>query len=209
MSVPGRHDFEVVSSHDLHIGKIVGLRADEVVMPDGGAATREVVEHYGAVAIAALDAGNRLTLVHQYRHAVGTRLWELPAGLLDQQGEHAVDAASRELVEEAGIAASRWDTLVDVATSPGFTDEVVRVFLARELTPVDREVHGGEEADLVISTVALDDAVRMALAGELRNGPTVAGVLAAHAVLSGAADPRPADAAWPDRPTAFARRTRG
>ena len=207
MSVPGEHDFEVVSSRDLHIGKIVGIRADEVVMPDGHAATREVVEHHGAVAIAALDAENRLTLVHQYRHAVGERLWELPAGLLDQQGERAVDAAARELIEEAGVAASRWDTLVDVATSPGFTDEVVRVFLARELSAVDREVHGGEEADLVISTVALGDAVRMALAGELRNGPTVAGVLAAHAVVSGTADPRPSDARWPDRPTAFAHRT--
>lgn len=207
MSVPGEHDFEVVSSRDLHIGKIVGIRADEVVMPDGHAATREVVEHHGAVAIAALDAENRLTLVHQYRHAVGERLWELPAGLLDQQGERAVDAAARELIEEAGVAASRWDTLVDVATSPGFTDEVVRVFLARELSAVDREVHGGEEADLVISTVALGDAVRMALAGELRNGPTVAGVLAAHAVVSGTADPRPSDAPWPDRPTAFAHRT--
>ena len=130
MSVPGEHEFELDSSRDLYIGKIVGLRADEVVMPDGRTATREVVEHHGAVAIAALDAQHRLTLVHQYRHAVGERLWELPAGLLDQEGERAVDAAARELVEEAGIAAYRWDTLVDVATSPGFTDEVVRVLRA-------------------------------------------------------------------------------
>ena len=82
------------------------------------------------------------------------------------------------------------------------------MFFARELTAVDREMHGEEEADLVISTVTLDEAVRMALAGELRNGPTVAGVLAAQAVLSGGADPRPADAAWSDRPSAFTHRSR-
>ncbi|PRX46212.1 ADP-ribose pyrophosphatase [Prauserella shujinwangii] len=208
MTEPGSHEFTVVSSRDVHIGRVVGMRIDEVAMPGGGTARREVVEHLGAVGIAAVDEQERVTLVHQYRHPVGRRLWELPAGLLDQDGEDPLDSARRELAEEAGLAARRWETLVDVAASPGFTDEVIRIFLARDLSAVDRDVHGEEEADLVIRRFPLTEAVRMVLAGEIVNGATVGGLLAAHAVLTGAAPARPADAPWRDRPVAFAARRR-
>ncbi|KAA9150451.1 NUDIX hydrolase [Amycolatopsis acidicola] len=210
MSAPGEHEFEVVSSRDVHLGRVVGLRIDDVRMPGGTVAKREVVEHLGAVAIAAVDEDGAVTLIHQYRHPLGRRIWELPAGLLDEIGEEPVEAAKRELVEEAGLTASSWETLVDVAASPGFTDEVVRVFLARGLSEVDRTDlgHDDEEADLVVHKVPLAEAVRMALAGELVNGATVGGVLAAHAVLTGAASTRPADAPWRDRPDTFAKRVR-
>ncbi|RSN52402.1 ADP-ribose pyrophosphatase [Amycolatopsis sp. WAC 04182] len=208
MTEPGKHEFTVASTKDVHIGRVVGLRVDEVVMPGGGTARREVVEHLGAVAVVALDEDGAVTLIHQYRHPIGRRLWELPAGLIDKAGEDPVGAAQRELVEEVGLSAERWETLVDVAASPGFTDEVVRVYLARGLSEVDREVLGDEEADLVMRKFPLAEAVRMALAGELVNGSTVGGVLAAHAVLSGAASSRPADAPWEDRPTKFASRGR-
>ncbi|WP_304512171.1 NUDIX hydrolase [Amycolatopsis sp. GM8] len=209
MMAPGEHDFAVVSTKDVHIGRVVGLRVDDVRMPGGSVAKREVVEHLGAVAIAAVDDHGEVTLIHQYRHPLGRRIWELPAGLLDADGESPVDAARRELVEEAGLVAERWETLVDVAASPGFTDEVVRVFLARDVSEVDRAElgHDDEEADLVVRKVPLAEAVRMALAGELVNGATVAGVLAAHVVLSGAGETRPADAEWRDRPHTFAKRT--
>jgi ADP-ribose pyrophosphatase len=203
---PGKHEFTVAGSRVVHIGRVVGLRVDDVVMPGGETAAREVVEHLGAVAILALDAEGAVTMVHQYRHPLGHRLWELPAGLIDHAGEEPVEAAKRELVEEAGLAAEDWSTLVDVAASPGFTDEVVRVFLARDVSDVDREMLGEEEADLVVAKFPLADAVAMALSGELVNGATVSGVLAAHAVVTGAAETRPADAPWRDRPTRFARR---
>ncbi|MEV6879071.1 NUDIX hydrolase [Amycolatopsis sp. NPDC051128] len=206
MSAPGEHEFSVASSRDVHIGRVVGLRIDDVVMPGGHTAVREVIEHLGAVAIVALDEQDQVTLIHQYRHPIGKRLWELPAGLIDHLGEDPVGTARRELVEEVGMAAAEWVTLVDVAASPGFTDEVVRVFLARGLSDVDRDVLGDEEADLVVAKFPLAEAVRMALAGELVNGATVSGVLATHAVVTGAAQPRPADAPWEDRPTAFAKR---
>lgn len=206
ISLP-RHEFEVVSSEDIHIGRVVALRVDEVRMPGGATARREVVEHLGAVAIVAVDADNTVTLIDQYRHPLGRRVLEVPAGLLDVPGEAPLATAQRELVEEVGLKAARWDVLVDVAASVGFTDEVARVFLARDLTAVERPVaEGDEETDLEIRRVPLDDAVRMALAGELLSATTVSGVLAAHRVLSGASAPRPPDAPWPDRPTAFAQR---
>ncbi|WP_328617446.1 NUDIX hydrolase [Amycolatopsis sp. NBC_00355] len=209
MTAPGEHEFTVAASRDVHIGRVVGLRIDEVVMPGGATATREVIEHLGAVAILALDEDEQVTLIHQYRHPMGHRLWELPAGLIDHLGEDPVGTAKRELVEEVGLAAEDWVTLVDVAASPGFTDEVVRIFLARGLSDVERDVLGDEEADLVVRKFPLAEAVRMALAGELVNGATVSGVLAAHAVVTGGAQARPADAPWPDRPTAFAKRREG
>ncbi|NUT46952.1 MAG: NUDIX hydrolase [Saccharothrix sp.] len=175
-------------------------------MPGGGTAKREVVEHLGAVAVVALDDDGAVTLIHQYRHPVGRRLWELPAGLLDGGDEEPLAAARRELAEEVGLAASEWVTLVDVAVSPGFTDEVVRVFLARGLSAVDRDVQGEEEADLEARRFPLAEAVDLVLAGEIVNGPAVAGLLAAHAVLTGGGRGRPADAPFHDRPTRFAHR---
>jgi 8-oxo-dGDP phosphatase len=203
----GEHEFTTLASEDVYVGRILALRADEVGMPGGGHARREVVEHYGAVAIAAIDEQDRVVLVHQYRYPIGRRLWELPAGLLDVAGEPPVRTAQRELAEEAGLAAEDWSVLVDVATSPGFTDEVVRVFLATGLSEVTRpDAVGDEEADLIIERFPLVEAIRMAFAGEVVNGPAVAGLLAAQAARGGVAQTRPADAEWVDRPRRFAAR---
>jgi 8-oxo-dGDP phosphatase len=200
---PGQHNFTVLSTSDVYVGRIIALRADEVEMPGGGRATREVVEHDGAVAIVALDDEDRVTLIHQYRHPLGRRIWELPAGLIDHLAEDPLEAAKRELAEEVGLAARDWSVLVDVAASPGFTDEVVRVYLATGLSPVDRELMGEEEADLVARAVPLAEAARMAMAGEIVNGAAVGGILAAHAIRTSGATPRPADAPWEDLPTRF------
>lgn len=202
----GFHEFDTVSSRDVHIGRVVGLRVDVVAMPGGGTAVREVIEHLGAVAVVALDDDGQVVLIHQYRHPLGRRLWELPAGLLDSPDEDPVEGARRELAEEVGLAAEEWSTLVDVAASPGFTDEVLRVFLARGLSPVDRDLQGDEEADLVIHRFPLDEAVRMAMAGEIVNSSTVGGLLAAKLVVDGHAQARPVDTPWQDRPTKFAAR---
>lgn len=202
MTEPGQHNFTVLSTRDVYIGHIMALRVDEVAMPGGGQATREVIEHHGAVAIVALDDDDQVTLIHQYRHPLGRRIWELPAGLIDL-GEDPLSSAKRELAEEVGLAAANWSVLVDVAVSPGFTDEAVRVYLATGLSTVDRELMGEEEADLVARKVPLAEAVRMALAGEIVNGAAVGGVLAAQAVRTSGAEPRPANAPWDDLPTRF------
>ncbi len=208
MTEPGRHNFDVLSTEDVYLGRIIALRVDDVSMPGGGRAKREVVEHLGAVAILALDEDDHVAMIHQYRHPIGRRIWELPAGLIDKLGEDPVETARRELVEEVGLSAADWSVLVDVAASPGFTDEVVRVYLATDLTTVGRVMEGEEEADLVVRRFPLDEAVRMVLAGEIVNAATVGGLLAAHAVRTLAAPARPADAPWRDLPTALPNRRR-
>jgi 8-oxo-dGDP phosphatase len=203
---PGQHDFTTLSTKDLYVGRIIAVRMDEVAMPGGGSAGREVVEHLGAVAIVALDEDDHVTLIHQYRHPLGRRIWELPAGLIDHAGEDPVETARRELVEEVGLAAADWSVLVDVAVSPGFTDEAVRVFLATDLATVDRVMEGDEEADLVARRFPLEEAVRMALSGEIVNAATIAGLLAAHTVRTLGTPARAADAPWRDLPTRFPNR---
>ncbi len=205
----GEHEFTTLSSTDVYVGKILALRADEVAMPGGSRARREVVEHPGAVAVVALDENEQVVLIHQYRYPLDRRLWELPAGLLDVAGEDPLRTAQRELAEEVGLAAREWSVLVDIASSPGFTDESERVFLARGLSEVDRpDAAGDEEADLVIHRIPLAEAVRMVFAGEIVNAPAVSGLLAAETVLTGRADARPADVQWRDRPHRFAARGR-
>ncbi|MCG5433110.1 NUDIX hydrolase [Mycobacterium sp. MYCO198283] len=200
------HDFAVVDSETLYTGKIFALRADEVRMPGGRTARREVVEHYGAVAVVAADEDGRVALVYQYRHPFRRRLWELPAGLLDAPGEEPHVSAARELVEEAGLAAEHWQVLVDLDSAPGFSDESVRVYLATGLRRVDRPQAHDEEADLRLEWFALDDAVAMALRGEICNSIAVAGLLAYRVLRDGSYEARPVDAVWTDRPTAFAAR---
>ena len=200
------HEFDTLSSETVFCGGIIALRTDEVRMPGGVTASREVVEHYGAVAVAAVDDDEQLAMIYQYRHAVGRRLWELPAGLLDEPGEDPAIAAARELREEAGLVAVDWRVLVDVASSPGFCDESVRVYLARGLDLVGRPEADHEEADLTVHWLGLRQALDQVLSGEIVNATTAAGVLAAHAVIVDGKPTRPLDAPWPDRPSAFAAR---
>jgi 8-oxo-dGDP phosphatase len=200
------HDFETTASETLHTGKIFALRRDEVRMPGGKIVTREVVEHYGAVATVAIDDDGRIPMVYQYRHPVGRRLWELPAGLLDVNGEAPHLTAARELREEAGLQARNWQVLVDVISTPGFSDESVRVYLATGLTQIDRPEAHDEEADMTLQWYPIDDAVSRVFSGEIVNALAVAGILAAYAVRNGLAHPRPVDAPWRDKSTSFAAR---
>jgi 8-oxo-dGTP pyrophosphatase MutT (NUDIX family) len=194
--------YAVLASTHRFEGRVVSLRTDEVRMSDGSIATREVVEHPGAVGVVALDPDDQVVLVNQYRHPIRRYLDELPAGLLDVAGEPALEAARRELSEEAGVAAAEWHVLVDLYTSPGMTDEAIRVFIARGLSDVaERFVPRHEEITLTVSRIPLDEAVRRALAGEITNAAAVAGLCAAAlARANGWRGLRPADAPWPARP---------
>ncbi|RGC65231.1 ADP-ribose pyrophosphatase [Micromonospora sp. MW-13] len=193
------HRYEVTGRRQVWAGRIFSVVTDEVTMPGGGTAARDYVRHVGAVAVVAVDDAGQVVLIRQYRHPVGRHLWELPAGLMDVSGEDLAAAAARELAEEADLTAGTVDVLVDLHSSPGFTDEVVRVFLARDLADVPagrRHQRSEEEADLQVVRIDLDEAVRMVLAGEITNASAVAGLLAAA---------RARDAGWsvlrrPDAP---------
>lgn len=193
----------VVAHERVAAGRIFDLVRDVVDLGDGEQVTREYLDHPGAVAVVALDDAGRVLLLRQYRHPVRSELWEVPAGLLDVAGEAAQAAAARELHEEADLVADRWDVLVDFATSPGATNEALRVFLARGLRPVaeaERHTRTEEEAGIEVRWVPLDEAVGRVLSGDLHNPSAVVGVLAAHAAAAGGwASLRPADAPWPYR----------
>jgi 8-oxo-dGDP phosphatase len=175
----------VVSSAQLGRGAMVRLRKDMVRMPDGETVGRDVLEHPGAVAVLALDAGERVLMIRQYRHPVGRLLWEIPAGLRDVAGEPLRATAERELLEEAGYRAADWRVLVDFFSSPGISTERIRIFLARGLALVPESersyVPEHEEAYLQLAWVPLDQAAARILAGDLHNGVTGLGILSAYA----------------------------
>jgi 8-oxo-dGTP pyrophosphatase MutT (NUDIX family) len=188
---------ETVSRTERYAGPIFTVYTDQITMSGGGTAGRDVVVNKNAVGVVALDDVGRVVLIKQYRHAVGRQLWELPAGLRDVEGEDPVLTAARELAEEADLNAARFDLLVDLHTSPGFSAETIRIYLARELTPVpehERHERREEEADIEIVWRDLDEAVAMVLRGEITNSPAVGGLLAAaRAREDGWATLRPAD----------------
>lgn len=184
-------------------GRVIAVRSDTVRSPvDGSEFVRDVVVHPGAVAVVAVDEEDRVLVVRQYRHPVGLRPVELPAGLRDVAGEPPHEAAARELYEEGHVRAADWRVLIDLLTSPGMTDEAIRVFLARgvEALPDDDRFDGvAEEADLGVAWVPLDELVAAALAGDVQNATLVAGVLAAKAARDGAGYDalREVGAPWP------------
>jgi ADP-ribose pyrophosphatase len=191
------HEFRMLASEPVYEGRVISLRRDTVAMPGGGDSVREVVHHPGAVAVVALDDDENVVLLRQYRHPVARHLWELPAGLRDADGEPPLETAKRELAEEVQLSARRWSLLLSVNNSPGFSDELVHVFLAEGLESADRPdgfVVEHEEADMTVERVPLADAVQRVFDGDIRNSSAVAGILAAAQVRVTSPKLRPADA---------------
>ena len=172
-------DVEITASETVYEGRVWDVRND-TFRYNGDDLVRQYVDHPGAAAIVALDDDDRVLLIQQYRHPIRHRDWEIPAGLLDIEGESPLETAKRELIEEADLRADDWQPLVSIFTTPGGNDEVVHLFLARGLTPVG-EAHAreAEEADIRIEWVPLADAVTGVLQGRLRNAILTVGVLAA------------------------------
>lgn len=188
----------VVAGREIWRGRIVGIRTEDVDLGNGRPIVREWVDHPGAVGIVALDDLDRVLLIRQYRHPVRAALWEIPAGLLDVDGEDPLAAARRELAEETDLRAERWDVLVDIFCTPGGSNESLRVYLARDLAPVgfahDRQ---DEEAEMLLEWVPLRQAVGAVLAGRVHSPSATVGLLAlAQAQAEDYAALRPADAHW-------------
>lgn len=170
---------EVLHSEVGFEGVVWNVRDDRVRYGDGEI-RRQYVAHTGAVAILALDDDGRVLLIQQYRHPIRHRDWELPAGLLDVPGEEPVEAARRELAEEADLVAAEWEPLVSSWTTPGGNDEVIHLFLATGISAApSAHAREDEEADIRVEWVPLDDVVRAILDGRMRNGILSIGALAA------------------------------
>ena len=194
-------DLPITASDVVFEGKVWNIRREDFTL-DGNTITRDFLDHTGAVAVLALDERGRVLLIKQYRHAVRTRDWELPAGLLDITGEAPLLGAQRELAEEVDLVAESWDLLCEYMTSPGGSNEVIRVYLARGVSAAPEVFERTEEeAGIEVRWVPLDQVVDAVLARDLQNSILAIAVLSAQALQArgwqGLGDP---NAPWPRHP---------
>ena len=197
-------DLPVQSSEKVLTTPIFDAVEDTFAFGERGETLRRVyIKHLSAVAVLAVDEQDRVLLINQYRHPVRMKLWEIPAGLLDVDGEPMLEAAQRELAEEADLQAQTWHTLLDFYTTPGANNEAIRIYLAEGLTEVpeaERHTREAEEAEITTAWVPLSEAVQAVLSGRIHNPSAANGILALHAVRTGAGELREARAPWADHP---------
>ena len=196
----------LLSSQTVYEGRIWDVVSDTFQLnDDGDALVRDYIEHPGAVAVLPMNDAGEVLLIKQYRHPVGMDLWEIPAGLLDVEGEDFVVGAARELAEEADLVAAEWNVLVDFFNSPGSSSEAIRIYLARGLSDVpghELHVRTDEEAEIELHWIPLENAVAAVLDGRLHNPSAVVGILAAAAARADDfAGLRPGNAPWPAHPS--------
>lgn len=174
------HGFEVVESQVTHEGVMSTLRVDKVATPDGDVATREVAVRPDAVAIVPLTDDGDVVMLRQYRHPVGRYELEIPAGLLDVEGERPEDAVQRELAEEAGLTAATVRRLTRFWNSAGWSDEATTIYVGTGLSPAAPGADfaaEAEEADMEVLRIPFAEAVAMARTGEITDAKTVIGLL--------------------------------
>jgi ADP-ribose pyrophosphatase len=196
----------LLSSQTVYEGRIWDVVSDSFQLSESGHhLVRDYIDHPGAVAVLPMNDAGEVLLIKQYRHPVGMDLWEIPAGLLDVQGEDFVVGAARELAEEADLVADTWNVLVDFFNSPGSSSEAIRIYLARGLTAVphhELHVRTDEEAEIELHWTSLDEAVAAVLGGRLHNPSAVVGILAAAVARDNDFQGlRPANAPWPAHPS--------
>lgn len=161
---------KTIKTEEIFQGRIIKVRVDEVSLPDGSRSTREIVEHSGAVAILAVDDENNVWMVEQYRKAVERVLLEIPAGTLEDN-EDPLECARRELAEETGFRADKWDKVLNYYSAPGFCNEQLHIFLARDLTP--GETNPDADEFLRVKKVPLKEAYDLIFAGQIQDGKSI------------------------------------
>ncbi len=170
---------ETLSSSYLYRGVIVNVRQDMVQTAGGKKAFREIVEHPGAVAILAVDRQGHILMVKQYRQPAGKFMLEIPAGKIEP-GEEPLDCAKRELPEETGMQGRSWSEVYCFYPSPGFCDELIYLYSARDLEPVKPATSDPDE-EITCITMPLKEAAKRIADGEITDGKTIIAVQ--HAML--------------------------
>jgi ADP-ribose pyrophosphatase len=163
----------------VYRGRIINLGLERIRLPNGREVELEIVRHPGGAAVVALNTRDQVCLVHQYRHASGGWLWELPAGKIDD-GENPIITAERELTEEAGVCADHWDSLGTMHSSPGVFDEVIHLYLARVLHPSVQRL--GHDEMLEVHWIAFSEALEWAQSGKISDAKTLIGLFRAQSV---------------------------
>ena len=171
----------MTSKETVYSGMVITVDVEHVELPNGAMARYEIVRHPGGAAVVAIDGQRRVCLLRQFRPAGGGWVWELPAGRLEP-GEAPESTARRELREEAGCDAGQWESLGSILSSPGVFAETIHLYLARALTACEARHEQYEVIE--VHWLAMDDAVRKAATGELRDAKTVIGLLRAAARMA-------------------------
>jgi ADP-ribose diphosphatase len=162
---------------EIYRGRVVNLNVDTVTLPNGATVELEVIRHQGAAAVVPLKDDGCVVLIRQYRHATGGYIYEIPAGKLDP-GEDPRHCAARELEEEIGCRAASLTPLLSIFTTPGFTDEVIHIFLAADLSPGTQHLDHDEVLEIV--EMPLDVAMARIADGTIRDGKTIVGLQAVY-----------------------------
>jgi len=160
-------------SREIFNGRIIRVRVDKVELPDGREGTREIVDHNGAVAIIAMDEKGQLKMVRQYRKAAEKIMLEIPAGTLEK-GEEPLACAHRELEEETGLRARRWEKILSYFSAPGFCNEELHLYLAQDLYPGESDPDEDEFLELV--DVPIKEAYDMIFQGQINDGKSIIGI---------------------------------
>jgi 8-oxo-dGDP phosphatase len=177
-------DIPLIKSERIYEGKIWNVVSEDFLF-NGEILTREFVEHTGAVAVLTIDENEEVLFIKQYRRPVRSFLWEIPAGLLDIPGESKIDAAKRELAEEAGLVAKNWEELITFHTTPGGSSETITIFVAKNLSKSETVFEtSGEEKDMEQIWVSVPEALKMVLSSDIKSPTAVVGVMA-YATKSG------------------------
>jgi ADP-ribose pyrophosphatase len=177
---------ETISRSDIYAGRVFTIHVDEVKLPDGTPATREVVEHNGGVAVLALDDSDHVLMVRQYRYGADRVMLELPAGKLEK-GEDPAACGLRELREETGMSAGEYSLLAKMYPTPAYCSECISIYLAEDLTPGEQHLDEGEF--LSVERIPLSRAVEMCLSGEITDAKTLTGLLKYAYLRQGFAKP--------------------
>jgi len=176
---------KLLKRNRVHEGRVFNTIVDEVEYPSGNRSVREVAEHSGGAVALAMFPDRRIILVNQHRYPFDEFIWELPAGKLNA-GEEPLRCAQRELEEETGYRAAGWEKLTSIYTSPGFSSEVLHLFLARELTggPGERRLEEGEQT-MTVKILPIAEAVAMIGRGEIKDAKTICGIFLTERQLRG------------------------